>query len=548
MKWTVQTRLIALGALGIALLLAVGGAGWWTLRGAMAGNAEMSLNATAARNHLEVDMMHDALHSDVLTLMAAKDGAEIAETRKELADHIEWLNKYLELNAKLDLNPEIKAMLAELRPEFQSYAEKATALGDKLGRGDRAGAVAAMPEFVEQFEKIEPIAEKGSELIEEANNKAGESMAATSRNGQIVMGVMSLLSILVLLFTANRVTASIITPLSETVRVMDAVADGNLDARTNLNSDDELGQLGKSVNRAVDSLSRTLSGIARNATAVGQSSEALTTVSAELSNNAHETSTRSQQVSAAAEEVDASVRLVASSSQQVSASIREVTQNTNEAVAVAASAVRVAGEANTTIRQLGESSEQIDNVVRVISSIAEQTNILALNAEIEAARAGEAGKGFSVVANEVKDLAKETARATEDIARKVSAIRSDSRAAVQAISEITQIIDRISGTQTNIASSMQEQNSGVGEITRSMGEASRGTAEIANNITAVASMAERGAYGAQETQRAAAELSERAAELQQLVSAFRFTAAPEPGGGFVSAHHGASDSGFRRAA
>ncbi len=546
MKWTVRTRLIGLSVLGILLLLGVGLTGSLALRNVTTANDVMSTYSKAGRYHVEVDMMHDAIHNDGL-IFATGTKSEIEGARRNLDEHVESVLKFEEATAKLAVSPDIQKLTEELKPMFDKYIAMAKDLGDKAVRGDHAAVLAALPAFTEQFESMEQPQEDGSELIEKAGQVASANVASASRNGQLIMLIMSIVAVIILLFAANRVTASIVTPLSETVRVMDAVADGNLDARTNLRTDDELGQLGKSVNRAVDSLSRTLSGIARNATAVGQASEQLTNVSAELSNNAHETSTRSQQVSAAAEQVDASVRLVASSSQQVSASIREVTQNTNEAVSVASSAVRVAGEANTTIRQLGESSEQIDNVVRVISSIAEQTNILALNAEIEAARAGEAGKGFSVVANEVKDLAKETARATEDIARKVSAIRSDSRAAVQAISEITQIIDRISGTQTNIASSMQEQNSGVGEITRSMGEASRGTAEIANNITAVASMAERGAYGAQETQRAASELSARAAELQQLVSAFRFTAAPEPGGGFVSPHT-AIDSGFRRAA
>jgi len=226
----------------------------------------------------------------------------------------------------------------------------------------------------------------------------------------------------------------------------------------------------------------------------------------------------------ASKETNTSVRLVAASAHQVGAGIRSVAQNAQEAAAVAATAVRAATDAKAAIRQLGESSEQIDNVIRVINAIAEQTNILALNAEIEAARAGEAGKGFAVVANEVKELAKETARATDDIARRVSAIRDDGKGAVTAIAEITRIIEQISTTQSAIASSVQEQSAATAEITRNMGEAARGTDEIAATVGTVARATENTSTAAHETLRAASELAMMATELQRTVSQFRFGA------------------------
>lgn len=544
MKWTIRTRLIGLSALGIALLLTVGITGAWTLHQAVNAVAVMNTHAQAGRNHLEMDMMHDALHSDALTMMAAKDGEELAAARKDLADHITWLKKFEDRSAALALEPAIQEALKALKPEFDRYCEINTALGEQLARGDRAAAQATFREVVEQFEKIEPIAEEASEMIEKASQNANAAMERTTRNGRIAMFAMSALAILMLLFVAQHVTRRITRPLDDTVRIMDAVAGGDLVVRAAVLGDDELGRMAGAVNRALDSLSGALSGIAQNAVGVGRSSEELTVVSQDLTHAMHETSSRSQQVSAASEEVDSSVRLVVNSAHEVGGSIREVAQLTNEAVSVAGTAVRVAGEANNTIRQLGESSEQIDNVVRTISSIAEQTNILALNAEIEAARAGEAGKGFSVVANEVKDLAKETARATDDIARRVSTIRSDSRAAVQAISEIVQIIDRISATQSNIATAMQQQSTSTAGITRSMTEASAGTTDIATNIAAVADMAERGSSTAHRTQRAAEELSEHSAELQRLLSAFRFA-----GAAATPAHWtGGREMGLRKAA
>lgn len=548
MKWTIRTRLVALGTLGIALLLAVGATGWWTLRAAIQANAVISVHAQAARNHLEMDMMHDAIHSDVLAAVTATDAAAVREQRQNLIDHIEWLHKFESRNEALELEPTLTQGIRELRPEFERYTQLATDVIERQGRGDRAGAQALFPRFLEQFERIEPLAERLSETIEHENEADQQALTRTTNTGQIVMLVMTVLAALLLLVVAGRVTTSIVQPLATMGRVMDEVAAGDLDARTGVRTEDELGHLGGAIDRAVESMAHALAGIARNAEAVAASAASLERVSEDLNRSADETSTRSQQASAAAEEVDASVRMVAQSSQQMTTSIREVTQGTHEAVTVGATAMRVAGEANTTIRQLGESSEQIDNVVRAISSIAEQTNILALNAEIEAARAGEAGRGFSVVANEVKDLAKETARATEDIARRVSTIRSDSRAAVQAIAEITRIIERIESTQNHIAENMKEQSGGIGEISRGMSEASIGTAEIANNITAVAAVAERGATSAQETRRAAEALAAQSAELQEQVGAFRFSIRAEGAGAARAAARTARDTGLRRAA
>jgi methyl-accepting chemotaxis protein len=175
---------------------------------------------------------------------------------------------------------------------------------------------------------------------------------------------------------------------------------------------------------------------------------------------------------------------------------------------------------NSTITKLGVSSEEIGNVLKAITSIAEQTNLLALNATIEAARAGEAGKGFAVVANEVKELAKETAKATEDITRKIEAIQSDTRGAVDAIGEITGVIRQINDISGTIASAVEEQSATTAEIGRNVEQAARGSGEIAGNITGVATAAQSTSTGAQSAQQAARELAQMAAELQQMVGKF----------------------------
>ena len=157
---------------------------------------------------------------------------------------------------------------------------------------------------------------------------------------------------------------------------------------------------------------------------------------------------------------------------------------------MATDAVTLAKTTNKTIAKLGESSSEIGKVIKVITSIAEQTNLLALNATIEAARAGEAGKGFAVVANEVKELAKETAKATEDISQKIEAIQDDTKARSKRSQQISTMINQINDISNTIASAVEEQTATANEMSRNVGEAAKGTAEIAQNITAVAQAAQ----------------------------------------------------------
>jgi methyl-accepting chemotaxis protein len=203
------------------------------------------------------------------------------------------------------------------------------------------------------------------------------------------------------------------------------------------------------------------------------------------------------------------------------ASIREIAQNASEAAQVASAAVATAETTNQAVSRLGESSTEIGNVVKAITSIAEQTNLLALNATIEAARAGEAGKGFAVVANEVKELAQETARATEDISRRVEAIQTDTAGAVDAIGEISKIISRINDYQLTIASAVEEQTATTNEMTRSVGEAAGGSAEIALNLSGVATATRAANASVLEAQRASAELAATSERMRELVRRFQ---------------------------
>ena len=239
--------------------------------------------------------------------------------------------------------------------------------------------------------------------------------------------------------------------------------------------------------------------------------------SLELTSNAEETSTQAQVVSAAAEQVSANVRSVAAAAEEMDATIREVASKAHQAARVAADAVTLAQSTSGLVSSLGESGSRIGGVVKLITSIAEQTNLLALNATIEAARAGEVGKGFAVVANEVKELAKETARATEDISGKINAIQQDTANAVKAISEVQSTIKHINDIQSAIASAVEEQSATTREIGRNVTEAARGTEDIASNIAGVAQAARGTSAGAHQVSASSGALLILAGKLRTLI-------------------------------
>jgi methyl-accepting chemotaxis protein len=310
--------------------------------------------------------------------------------------------------------------------------------------------------------------------------------------------------------------------------VVDAAAEGDLTRDVTVSGEDAIGQMGNSLSRFIADLRDRVRSIGATAIELNGSSQKLSEVSQQMGANSEETAAQAGTVSAAAEQVSQSVQTVAAAVEELGASIREISKNASEGARIATGASAVAQHTNATIAKLGTSSAEIGQVVKVITSIAQQTNLLALNATIEAARAGEAGKGFAVVANEVKELAKETAKATEEIGEKIAAIQGDTKSAIDAIKEITGIINQINDISNTIATAVEEQTATTGEISRNVSEAARGSSEIAQNITAVAQAAQDTTAGASSTQEAAGDLQRMASELQEMVGRFRVEAAEAP--------------------
>jgi len=287
---------------------------------------------------------------------------------------------------------------------------------------------------------------------------------------------------------------------------------------------DSSGQVYKVVKYAVDITAQKEMQIKQEAVLnetsnqLAAASEELFASSEQMANNAIKGTDLAKTVSLNMETVDSGVRSVATNMEEMTASIKEITRTTNEASSMASDTLKKANETNQIIKQLGASSDDIGNVIKVISSIAQQTNLLALNATIEAARAGDAGRGFAVVANEVKELAKQTAKATGDITKKIETIQSDSRGAVKAIDEISVRIEKVNGHASNIAAAVEEQAATTGEISRIILQASQSVGEANTMIKSVSGISQTNLNDAKQFQDASKELTKLAAGIKNLLA------------------------------
>jgi methyl-accepting chemotaxis protein len=248
---------------------------------------------------------------------------------------------------------------------------------------------------------------------------------------------------------------------------------------------DEIGSLSNALTKMIANFETLVKKVIEEINHITKESEELSTISDVSANAAVELQAQTQTAASSSEQISANVSTVASSVEELSESIKEIAKNTTSATALTKESEEQANKASEVMDRLGQSSLEIGNIVKSITGIAEQTNLLALNATIEAARAGELGKGFAVVANEVKDLAKESAKATEDITNKIKAIQDDTNNAIEVIKGIIENSTKINDVTTSIASAVEEQSVTANEVNRNIAEATVGVNSIVEVISGI---------------------------------------------------------------
>jgi len=518
-------NMVAVAAMAI-VAVAVGGFGVFRISELSGDLAEMksehvdSLQQVAELRSGLADVLRGTLiyqnGADAAAKKQGRDAVTVADAKVEAA-----LGAYASIAVESPARTKSLAAFTEAVNHFRAL-RNTILFQEPLAAGYTMPAVT---EIVAEFNSVEDamntaVADLQALENVEANALAQEA-AGEFREARTLMTVGLTIGILLAGAIALVAIRLIKLQLATVATALSAVADNDLTIPAEVRSRDELGRMAMAVNRARDGLRVTVMSLTSGAHNLGASTQQLTGVTVRIGESAREAAAQAGLVAGAAGDVSASVQSVAAGSDEMGASIREIAQNANDAAQVASSAVGVAQSTNDTVAKLGTSSAEIGDVVKVITAIAGQTNLLALNATIEAARAGDAGKGFAVVASEVKDLAQETARATEDISRRVETIQADTSSAVDAIGEISQIIQRINDYQVTIASAVEEQTATTAEMSRSIGEAAEGSSTIATNINGVAHSAEQTSSTLVEADAAVSQLNGVAEELRLVAERFR---------------------------
>ncbi|MBG0817838.1 methyl-accepting chemotaxis protein [Planomonospora sp. ID82291] len=454
---------------------------------------------------------------------ATEDGSP---NRKGFLDSAAALEKDLAAVHVQHLSPAEKALFEKITSSFRTFLDYDGQVVTHFRKDSPAGtkegnALIVGPGYDAYYE----ILESTTALIDSVKQRADAAQAEAEDVAEQTRTVLLIgvgLALVIAVGLTYLITASVVRPVRRVVDGLRTLARRDLSQTLPEDGHDEIAEMARAFNRASGAMREALTGVGERTDALTCSGRQLSSLSERLDVQASVTSGKAEEVSHSAAEVSSHVTALAAAAEEMNAAIDEIARGTSAAAGVAAEAVTSARVTSQTVGHLSEASAEIGQIVKTITSIAEQTNLLALNATIEAARAGDAGKGFAVVAGEVKDLAQETARASEDIISKIASIQDETGRATQAITEISQIVERVSEIQSTIAAAVEEQSATSKEINRSVGELAGGSQRIADTIADVAQTAAATTGEADAALGASTELTDMSGALQEIVASFRY--------------------------
>jgi methyl-accepting chemotaxis protein len=529
---TIGKRFLIAGVIAIIALAAVSVLGVWGTREAVKGSVQINTISTAIRNHMEADMMHDALRGDVLyALREGKAGNKDSQAgiTTSLTDHVKNFEEHIEANKALELPAEARQALDDIGPALPTYIEAAQKMTAQAFT-DNYAAQRAFDDFIKVFEALEEKMGATSDAIQHSAEVIQADVDSKTRTIFTLLAVVITLSVVAVVGVLTLTARSVVRPVKAMTSAMGSLAAGDLSTEIpGRDRKDELGamagalavlkensvraqQLSGEQNEvhvtqrkraeALEHLCRDFD--AEMAKVLGDVTTSLQTMQGavgSMAKSAEQTAGEANHANEASAQTASSVGSVANATGELSNTINDITRQVAQSNQIAGQAATQARQTNEQIKGLAIAAEKVGAIVQLINAIAGQTNLLALNATIEAARAGEAGKGFAVVASEVKNLASQTAKATEEIASHVGAIQNETQRSVSAIQSVAAIIEQINQITASVATAVEQQGAATQEIVRSVDQASGGTREVTESINTVV-----GAAG--ESRNAAARLTD----------------------------------------
>jgi len=535
----VITRLFIGFGLVLGLLIGVGSGGIWSMVRMARGidNIKEGYQSVGYSQQLRADINQlRRFEKDIFLNIESPE--KVVKYKKEYDDALGHYNKHFEALVKLAVDPKEQGLTAEIKQNCLAYVNGFNGVYDRVKRGEtttKDEANRQMEPFKEATHKTEALvlelADQNTRDVE-ADLKQG---AAARNSAMTVLAALLVTAIGAAIFICFAISRSIIVPVNKLAKQADLLAGGDLTVEIACNSQDEIGQLAGSFKLMATSLRKTITQISETSSQVAASSNQLQATAVQISTGTEEVASQTNTVAVASEEMSATSTDIARNCSMAADAARNTTDSAQAGANVVQETIvgmntiaeRVRQTA-ATIGALGARSEQIGAIVGTIEDIADQTNLLALNAAIEAARAGEQGRGFAVVADEVRALAERTTKATHEIGEMIKAIQKESAEAVKAMTEGVHEVEngallsqRSGRALEDILERIGEVSTQINQIATAAEEQTATTNEITSNLQQVTVVVLQTAQGAEETAVAAALLAKQANEMQSLVSQFR---------------------------